>query len=512
MIEQKINKLYQLLIAAVTMVIIVGSIQYGFGQNLPYKVSNVTFSKSDPTGTATTGAGWLNTTTGVVKIAQNSRWINATDSSVIRYVIGYATAKGEKGDQGDKGDNGVCPSCPPPSGGGSSIPGLQIFNNNLYSTITTVYVSATGSYKTVGDLGINPSTTYAGITVTTSDLYDWANIQYALFLSKVQNRNLVSNGNFTGTKQVVIDKDCYRLNWDGMGLTTITSLNNNQYTLVGRPTPSDMNDANVMIQATYQVKGVYFVGRSNQTGFMPGPTYTSYYDHLKFAYLKCAMKLQFNLNSRTIQPDFNTCDTGYVAGCLDIPGATASNSQSNNSFLIQPHSYHGTQTGGSVAYGFYGSSGCYFEGGIGEGGTYKKIIDFDFMMSPNVRDFTMRILHPEVVYGIAPSANSGIIFIRLNGRAKIDGIYPQYPGYLINAGTPAGQLEIDISGINWTVKASDGKLFYNAGNTIWNFSENTAGDLLEPSTITSLFAGTPVAVCTSKGCGLNKVIIRGNGY
>ncbi len=407
-----------------------------------------------------------------------------------------------KGDKGDKGDSGTS------SGGGATLPGFVIYNNNIIETTSQILVSGTGTNITVAQTGAS----YPGIGILGTDLYDWANLQYANYLGSVKKKVVISSGQFNVHKTIDPGKNNYTWYWDGCNSTTIVTQNNNVFSVIAKPSPTDNNDANIMIQATNVVKNIRIMAQSNQIGLEPGPSYGSLYENIRVQNAKSGIHLRFNLNARVVSCDGGTCTNGFIADIGNWTGATNSNSQSNHTSFEHCHLYHGTQAGGEVGFGIYASSGCKIISCIIEGGKYKKSIDFDFKMSTVVKDFTINGTHFETVYGNS-GASSGEAYIFLRGVGIIDvkGIFSQYAGCLYNASGYPGTLQIITRNVPWIVPPADGKIFYNAGNTQWTFRDNPDSNISNMNTMSGLFAGTPVARCQGYQCGNNKWEMYGFG-
>jgi len=442
-------------------------------------------------------------------------WTEVTDTNIVKMYLGGGGGsvgpigpQGPVGPQGIQGVPGVCPTCPPSGGGGASTPGTTVHNPYLIETLAEIQVGGTGSNQTIGTY------TYSGITVTSADLLDWANLQYAMYLAKTKKKSVISVGNFNTAKSVELYKDLYNLNWDGGLQTTIRTQNNNTFAVIGRSKPVDNNEANVMISnSTYVMRGIIIKAQSNQIGLELISTYSSLLEQIRVFDAYTAIHLRFALNTQVTLADAGTCYNGFIADIGNWTGASNSNSQSNHSTFYQCHIYSGSTTGGNVGFGVYACSGVVIDECIVEGGKYKRCIDSDFKMSSVVKDITIRNTHFETVYGNSGAASGeAYIFLRGVGTAHISGIFSQYPGCLINASGSPAQLIVIITGVEWMVTPPDGKLIYNAGNVMYSFQYNNAEQFSNPNTIASFFTGTAIAKCNGFACGLNKYEIKGFGY
>lgn len=421
---------------------------------------------------------------------------------------GSTGPKGDKGDKGDTGAPGICPNCPP-SGGGSST--TRIITSNLIEEFGTIVIGGVNSTKTVAEAGYS-SANYPGYAISNSDQFDWANLQYAMYLESQSGKEVKSYGIFRGIpKMVDFGASNYYLVFSGVFAHFYTS-NNNAFAVFGRTTPANMTDANLMIQAQYDISNLNIHAQSNQIGFQPGPTYTSKFSTINVWGAKTGVWLQFNLNCSVDHSMLTDCTNGILFDTLDptkTSGATNANSQSNHST-----GFHNRCYGiGDVAFGSIASSGNVWEDCIVEGGKYKVAYLVDGKLSTVVKNAKFINLHYEGVYGTGLCGSGEAMFkIRgLAGTITINDLYAQYAGCAIDAQGPGAAVTIHIEKFNWIVTPSDGKLFYNGGTTVWHFDWNTVGDIMNPQTISSRFAGTPVNSCGGWACGTNKWWIDGLG-
>lgn len=416
-----------------------------------------------------------------------AKWAVETDTNIIRMYLGGRDGRdGIDGRNGVDGKDGVCPTCPPTSGG--SYPGLTVHNSYVIETITEIQVGGIGTNVTVG------SATYSGITVTGTDLTDFANLQLGLYLAGAKKKKLNTSGQFNVNRGVDIGKMSYRLSWDGNNTTEIKTQNANAFTVVGRAAPIDNGDANLMIQATYVIKNIRITASQTQIGLEPGPTYSSLYENIRVRNALTGIHLRFNLNARVTLCDAGSCINGFIADMGNWTGATTSNSQSNHTFFTQCHAY--MPTNGNVAFGIYAASGVKMLSCIIEGHVVVNGIDFDAKGSSVVKDFTVENVHFECVQG----ATNAFIKIRIaGGTVTINKAFGQYAGLFMDASSSSGLGFVHVANIPWWVKRADGKLFRTA-NISQHYERNEAfGDL--PA---SLWEGTAPALCGGNACGYHR--------
>lgn len=412
--------------------------------------------------------------------------------------------------QGPKGDPGT--STP-----GGSISGFTWITPQICESPVNILVLGTGTTAQVGAA----TSSYPGIGCVSTDTLDWANLTYALALGNQKKKGVFSSGVFKVNKMVDLGKNSYRTSWNGFLNTEVQSQFNTE-SVVGRPKPTDNADANLMIQATYNIQQVTIKGNSGQTCFEPGPTYSSLYSQIRTEGGTTSMHLKFNLNARVVLCDAAFCQYGFIADMGDWTGATSSNSQSNHTQFIQCHASGGTSAAlGKVGFAAYASSGVKFQDCIVEWYGFERGIDADYKNSTVVKSGGVFNCHIEGISGNRGSASGDAFFrVRMPGTYTINNSYQQYAGCMINAGTSAGQLQLIVEQIPWVVKPSDGKLFVNAGNCFFDFRDNGAGDLCNPNNFSSLFyvgaftGGTAVATTMNQGfaSGINRWCMRGTGF
>lgn len=416
--------------------------------------------------------------------------------------------KGIPGNPGKDGRDGVCPNCPPTSGGSGTS---RIITSHLIEEAGTIVIGGTNSTKTVQEAGYS-SANYPGYSISNSDQFDWANLQYAMYLEWQTGKKYQTYGTFKGIpKMVDMGVNNYYLDFDGTFANFYTS-NNNAFAVFGRPTPTNMGDANLMIQAMYDIENINIYAQSNQIGLQPGPTYTSTYKGINVTGAKTGIWLQFNLNATVTSSMLTNCTNGLLFDMLDpakTSGATNANSQSNHSSAHHVRIYGN----GEIGFGSIASSGTSFEDCIVEGFKYKYPYFVDGKNSTVVKNANYKTNHYEGINGLGLCGSGEAMFkIRLlGGTVTINDIFAQYAGCVIDAAGTAAAVVIHLEKTNWVVTPSDGKLFYNGGTTQWHFDWNTVGDIMNPNTISSRFAGASVNQCGGWACGNNKWQMDGLG-
>jgi hypothetical protein len=418
----------------------------------------------------------------------------------------FVIPAGQKGDKGDPG-----------SGSGGSTPGTIIHNPNVIETLTQIQVGGTKSNQTVSQAGA----TYSGITYNGTDNFDETNLRYAFYLGNLKKKAVVSAGEFYVKNNILRDsKNYYNLFWDGYYQTSITTQNNNAFDIAGRPLPADMNDANIMIMATWTIKNLTINAQSNQRGLFVNSTYHSNFENIMVWGGYSGHHFQFCLNGTGTHLRTGNSQKGITIDYLRISGATASNSQSNHFILYQSHS-GGSWNGGLMDYAVasYGSSGVFVYHAIAEGLGFKRAFINDFALSPNVKTGGFLNIHAEGVLGNRGCASGdAFFFVRMSGVFLIDNPYMQFAGCFVNMGANGGWLTININNVPWMVLPGDGKYFVNTGNTFIKFKEtgffthNTPSMWYVGAVATGDGNGVATSVNTGYNSGTNKYSIESNGW
>lgn len=379
---------------------------------------------------------------------------------------GIQGQSGPVGPQGPKGDPGVCPNCPP--SGGGSFPFLIVTGTGVDDTQAV-------------QNAINTAST-TGKAIYFFDAIVTGNVVYPL------------TGTFT-----LEGENCK--SWTAKPGTT---------SLMTSSGITDNTQANIATNRKFTIKNFLFKGATSMKCIDVGPSYMSNISRNKFDGFGTGVHNRFALSCVIDQNEFY-CLVGDIADMGNWTGATNSNSQSNNNYRY--FNRYRIMTGSTIGSASYAASGCRYVGNIFEWDKAKKTIEFDFKMSTVVKDLYIAGCHFEMVNGNAGAASGeAYIFIRSVGTVDIDGVFSQYPGCFINASGEPAQLQLNISHINWLVTPQDGKLFYNAGGTRWNFVDNTTDVINNPATLSSKFAGTAVTECMGTGCGNNKWTLKNFDY
>lgn len=285
---------------------------------------------------------------------------------------------------------------------------------------------------------------------------------------------------------------------------TITTTNNNPFSVFYRQQPTDNTEAlNILVNAHFKISDLIIVGTWNQKGIDVGASYGTFYENVRFDGLGTGLHLRFALNTMVVNCYATNCDKGFIADIGNWPGASNSNSQSNHTKFIGCRVFASPSS--TLGFGVYGCYGVVIEGCIIEGKKVVNGIDFDGLNATVVNDFTVKGTHFECEHG----ASNAFVKVRIReGIVNISTVFGQYPATLLDAGSQAGDVFINVSNVVGWVPNSSGKAINNAGNVNY-ILENNASIFIRKSGIPALFSGTAVSECTSAGCGLNKWYWKG---
>ncbi len=389
---------------------------------------------------------------------------------------------------------------------GQIKPERTFITPHLINDIGEIVISGTNSAITVAIAGVDPAV-YAGITVQSTDLYDWANLQYAMYLEQQTGKPLSTNGTFKVNKMIDLGKYNNRLVWKG-NFAAIETIGENTFPVIGRPMPADNRDANVMIAAMYQIENLDIKCASKQIGLEPGPTYGSRYTGINVTNALTAIHLQFNLDAYVGSCFATGCINGFIFDIGNWPDATNTNSQSNGSYCTNSRCYFGKN--GEVGFGIYGSGGVTIESCIVEGAKCKRGVDIDGLANTTTKRNYVYNFHWETVQGTG-KAGSGeaAVYVRMGGGVvEIVNMKNDYPSIMIDAASQGGWLTVELRNVSYWKAMPDGKIFNNAnqsrGGVTWkirNF-EKPAAEIM------ASFAGNPVKQSCQADNDANRVCIE----
>ena len=137
---------------------------------------------------------------------------------------------------------------------------------------------------------------YPGIGATTTDCIDWAAWQKAVNISESTGLPVWCYGSYWVNKPITISKTNLNLTIYGNN-SLITTTNNTNYAVFQRPSPSNMTDANLMVESKYVIKNIRLTGNSNQRAFDLGPGYGQWFEGIRMTGFGTGILLRFALNT-----------------------------------------------------------------------------------------------------------------------------------------------------------------------------------------------------------------------
>lgn len=365
-------------------------------------------------------------------------------------IFDFGIPQGFKGDKGD------------PGSGGGSWP-WQMVTPHLYNTLNQIWVLGSNSTQTVAQAGINPFA-YSGISIAATDGYDWANLQYAIYLSKTTKRKIYLGGTFKIAKDVIIDWDHYALNIDGQDAWIETTATVN--TVFNRQDATASTWAYMISNTKWNVENLNFRLTGSQTGIDTQMQNNSSFYNLKFISGSLGIKANFCIETR-----FEKINLGEIVGGISLDnaeytgGGTVGTGSVKNTF--RDIHYANAQGNGQYAIKLRACESTYIENVIVEGAHQAKGVWADGCNDGNFRLLMMKNIYAEDCHtsgagGACTTIGQGeaLVYIRnwSSGNISIDGIKGLYPQMLTDIGT-SGYLIVNISKIVWWPQINN-KLFY----------------------------------------------------
>lgn len=362
-------------------------------------------------------------------------------------IFDFGIPQGLKGDKGDPG-----------TGGGTGSWPWSMVTPHLYNTLNQIWVLGSNSTQTVSQAGVNPSA-YNGITISSTDGYDWANLQYAIYLSKTTKRKIYLGGTFKIAKDVVIDWDHYALNIDGQDAwieTTPTVV-----TVFNRVNATASTWAYMISNTKWHVENLNFRMQGNQTGMDVQMQNNSTFFNLKFISGSLGINGNFWINTTCNTINLGEIKNGIKLDAAEYVGAgTTATGNVKNSFL---NIHYANATGvGEYALWLRACESTMIDGIISEGGHQKMGVYLDGASNGNFRLCMIRNVYGEDCHSNqAPCTGAGeAMFVVRNwssGTISIDGVKGLYGRVLTDIST-SGYLIVKISNLVWWPTAN-GKMF-----------------------------------------------------
>ncbi len=342
------------------------------------------------------------------------------------------------------------------------------------------------TFKQVGITQGEISAKYPGYSFTINDNPDYAALQYC-----VDNyKGIELYGDLYINKKVIVKRDKLSLYINLRGYTITGTAG-----VIEREPPRSMEEANTMVEAKY----IFQNGWINTPGnaLKPGPGYGHIAENIRFQNCDTCLKYEFSLKSGAENIEFNNVNNALIFDRLYIAGATNANSQSNSGWSNNIRVYF-SQTG-STGIGAYAASGMNGNNLIFEGHRCRAAIDVNTQSSTVVRDCNFNTIHFEVVNKPIEAAFK---FRTAAGMYRLNGIFGQYPGIMIDAESSTGNASVKVDNI---VYWPTSEKIFKGKNIGWIFNDNeTQSGQLTNSNLSGLFVAPAPGLCGGVGCGYYK--------
>lgn len=340
---------------------------------------------------------------------------------------------------------------------------------------------------------------YSGLGLTTSDQIDLAAL-LKTFANAVK-KGVVLNGDYYVNKSVMMSKYSSTVIYGNNA--TINTVNSNTFDVLTRPTPTSLNDASMMGNASLSIHNLLINCNGQQVGLRSQPSFHNVFEQVDVAGGLTGFVIQFNLVAYMRNCKVTNATNGAFITWGGFGGGDANNSQSNYTVLENFR----THTVSNIGVGVYDTYGVRIDGAIFEGnGTINRCIEYKAGGSSTTKDFEVFRYHFEQVGGCAD--------VQIYADSRDANIYiadaiAHYPGLFLDAQSTTGQTNIILERINWLVpKPSNGKLFrcrsfVNGGTTVYPSWAVNYCQFTTYSQFPTLFETNPPHTCASAGCGYN---------
>lgn len=461
----------------------------------PYITGQPTFSPS------TSPAYGIDLTHRVVyKWLKYQGWKVETDTLIQGWLLGGGQP-GPQGPAGQDGAPGICPPCPGGGGGGNQI--------NQYLSIESDHIAITGSngMQTLSQAGINPSV-YAGITVSSSDLVDWCNLTYAIYVTKATRLNWIQSGVFKGiNKKVTLPWDLYT--WNTLGDAKIETSTSTALTVFDREDMDASNWTYMISNTRWHISGWEFNLKSNQQAFDFQAQNNSQIEGIKVLGAALAIKGNFWINTTCERINIGNCIGGIYLNNGEFTGAGETSTGNVMNKFLNIHASSVTNTCEYVIRVRFGE-GTVIRDFIAEGAHINKPIWLFNGFNGNFRSAHLSNLYFEYCHssvGPCTTVGQGEAAIVLDswssGTVEIDGFVKSiYPAMLLDVYS-VGYFAVHVSNVVWW-PAINGKLVYTNPSSLgirYQF-ENWSHDYIASYATNplSIFAGKTITLgdCSSK--------------
>ncbi len=227
------------------------------------------------------------------------------------------------------------------------------------------------SNTTIAGAGHNQAyadSAWPNTAAVTTDNVDWAALQQAMYEATTSYKILIGYGDYFINKSVQAQKYFSSLTVSG-GYFQIWTVNNNAFDVIGRPAPTDQDDAEVMHQSLISIVNLQIstlVENTVQVGINLGPSRHATYDGVRVVDMYEGIHTRYESNTCIKNGFTSGCINGWTVDMGNWTGATSYNSGSSNTVFQHCRAYM-PLSGGGNGIGIYASSGsnihdCIIEG------------------------------------------------------------------------------------------------------------------------------------------------------
>lgn len=251
--------------------------------------------------------------------------------------------------------------------------------------------------------------------------------------------------------------------------------------VLGCDQPTSANDGVIMVNYTVSIRNLSVICKTNQqNGFNVKASSNDRFENVTVTGANWAFRSEFMLQSRYTECTVLSCANGWYIGTGTFTGADLNNSQSNYSWLIQPH----THTVSNIGIFVQNCYGVRIDDAIIEGNnTIVNGILFDAVNSTTTKNLYINTVHFEQIGGCTDA------LIKLNSRdaiVEITDVIMHYKGLMIDASSSTGNGSVLVTKCSYAAGDSNGKLL-KSGNVTWQFNYN---NLFQCWSLPNMWAGT----------------------
>lgn len=420
------------------------------------------------------------------------------DENDWRFLIAKSELKGDQGIPGIPGQQGI-PGTPATITIGTTTTLPPGSNATVTNTGTSSNAVFNFGIPRGADGASGGGTTYAFATPSSYTGTDADKLEACIASGKPifidMNLNLTRPVNFpaTRTNGLVIYGNLYKIK---------SSTNFSGY-LLGRATPTSLNNAAIMMNYPIAIRDLQIEGFSNQTGIDFGATYGAWYENIYCYNLNTGIHLKFALQTTVLNLRTWSCNNSSIADWYQGQSwATVHNSQSNLTAYYAPRLYSTISTARGIV--MNSCDGCEVHRMVIEGTSARNAVVWDAMGANTVKKFRLMGLHVECVNGLTGAA---VMLSTPGGFAEISDIIGHYADTMINATSSGSSLVVHVRNVPWWVPKG-GKSFVN-NNCGWTFG-GLGQNLVAPNnvngSIQAQFSGTAPQPVSDKITGITATV------